>query len=69
MSDQFKVGANWASKDGKRNIVIDSELFSYRGRCFAIHNLATGRVTNIEIGGLTRKFRFTGYDPAYREDA
>lgn len=64
-SDQYKPGANWASKDGKRNVVIDTELHTYRCRAFAIRNLTTDRVSRIEISGLDRKFRFIGFDHAY----
>ncbi|MEX7474249.1 hypothetical protein AB4Z39_31635 [Mycobacterium adipatum] len=61
----FLVGANWASEDSKRTVVINQEIDSLRGRAFVIRNVATGRSNRIELGGLTRKFRFLGYDPAY----
>ena len=61
----YSPGANWSSRDGRRNIVIDRELQSYRGRAFSIRNLSTNRLTNIELSGLLRKFRFVGYDPNY----
>lgn len=61
----FLAGANWASNDGKRNVVIDREVVGPRGREFSIRNLATGRRSWIELPGLTRKFRFVGYDPNY----
>lgn len=67
MTDQYKPGANWTSKDGKRNIVITHEGLQGRGKWFAIRNLATGMTRYIELSGLDRKFRFTGYDPAFKE--
>lgn len=65
--EAFLVGANWSSKDGKRNVVIEAELNQGRERTFMIRNLVTGRVGRIELSGLARKFRFAGYDPAHQK--
>jgi hypothetical protein len=51
------AGANWTSKDGKRNIVIVSDDLGYRGPAFTIRNLETDRQCRIEITGLINKFR------------
>lgn len=65
VSEMFLVGANWVSDDGKRNVVINREVTGGRDRTFVIRNVQTGRSNRIELPGLTRKFRFVGYDPAY----
>ncbi len=61
----FMIGANWEARNGSRIVVINREIDSFRGRAFVIRNVATGRSNRIELPGLTRKFRFLGYDPAY----
>ena len=67
MSEHYLPGANWTSKDGRRHIVIVREIHSHRGRAFTIRNLSTGRESQIEISGLSRKFNFGGYDPAFED--
>lgn len=65
MSDQYKSGACWSSRDGQRNVVIVKDAEGLRSQAFIIRNLATGRESRIELAGLNRKFRFVGHDPSF----
>lgn len=67
MNEIYQPGANWISRDGKRNVVIVSDELGYRGPAFLIRNLETGRESRIEVTGLHRKFRFDGFDPAFAQ--
>ncbi|SIH26489.1 Uncharacterised protein [Mycobacteroides abscessus subsp. abscessus] len=65
MSDQYKSGACWASRDGQCNVVLVKEIHGSRVQAFIIRNLTTGRESHIEVTGLNRKFHFVGHDPAF----
>lgn len=67
MNERFCPGAQWSSKDGKRNVVIVESERGQRGPAFVIRNLSTGRDNRIEIAGLMRKFQHTGFDPAFAD--
>lgn len=65
MSDEtHRLGEVWASKDGKRHVVIVASLRGLRGTTYTIRNLATGRDSRIELQGLVKKFRRLGFDPS-----
>jgi hypothetical protein len=67
MDEAYQPGAKWTSKDGKRNVVVVSDELGFRGPAFMIRNLDSGRENRIEIQGLMKKFRYTGFDPAFAD--
>lgn len=55
------VGSVWDARYGCRTVEIVAELAnSPLGRCFAVRNWDTGRVTRMSLVALTRNFRQRG---------
>ena len=67
MNEIYQPGANWISRDGKRNVVIVSDELGYRGPAFLIRNLETGRESRIEVTGCTESSGSTASIPPSRK--
>lgn len=61
----YEPGANSLAKDGQSHVVVISASRSDHGCEFVIRDVVTASTSRIDMAGLSRKFSFAGYDPAY----